>query len=313
MLKKLVLLIVFMMLVGCAGWSKRHTHSMSHNVSSSESVKKTNPNLKVGASDWVVNNGNCVLTFPYDAVGNNKNAFIVADETFAKSLMEFRTEIGTSSNPKIVKKIEWTGGCDSNGKASGYGQLYAALFPDPIIRFGEDHHWLTLEGTVKDGQFYGQVKAETGYTYTGTLGRHKTEFYSEDGKFFWSENDLQEYKKPSLKIARLKDEANKEEKERAAQEHTAAVEAKCMNTPKCRAKKEQEERERQAQRERERQYEREHKCDHVYAGKTFKGPGGIFGIIQSYEVIGFSPSTGQVTIRRPSGDTQEIACDDIPK
>jgi hypothetical protein len=104
-----------------------------------------------------------------------------------------------------------------------------------------------------------------------------------------------------------------ETEQRIAQQKAEAEEARCNASPQCRAEKERKERERQAQRERERQYEREHKCDHIYAGKTFKGPGGIFGIIQSYEVIGFSPSTGQVTIRRPSGDTQEIACDDIPK
>ena len=42
------------------------------------------------------------------------------------------------------------------------------------------------------------------------------------------------------------------------------VEAKCMATPKCRAKKEQEERQRQA----EAQRHREQSCDHLYAGKA---------------------------------------------
>lgn len=94
---------------------------------------------------------------------------------------------------------------------------------------------------------------------------------------------------------------------------TAVVEAKCMATPKCRAKKEQEERQREAERQREREYERAHQCDHIYAGRTFDAPGGVFQIVQTYQVIGFSSTTGKVTIRRPSGDTQETTCDAIPK
>ncbi|MCF7988539.1 MAG: hypothetical protein K9L60_13370 [Methylovulum sp.] len=91
------------------------------------------------------------------------------------------------------------------------------------------------------------------------------------------------------------------------------VEAKCMATPKCRAKKEQEERQRQAEAQRQREYERAHQCDHIYAGRTFDAPGGVFQIVQTYQVIGYSSRTGKVTIRLPSGDTQETTCDAIPK
>ena len=91
------------------------------------------------------------------------------------------------------------------------------------------------------------------------------------------------------------------------------VEAKCMATPKCRAQKEQEERQRQAEAQRQREYKRAHQCDHIYAGRTFDAPGGVFQIVQTYQVIGFSPRTGKVTIRRPGGDTQETTCDAIPE
>jgi len=56
-------------------------------------------------------------------------------------------------------------------------------------------------------------------------------------------------------------------------------------------------------------------CSHVYSGKVIrtKGPLGL-GLIK-WEVVGFSSSTGRVTIRDKAGaaGTREIACKQIPK
>ena len=61
---------------------------------------------------------------------------------------------------------------------------------------------------------------------------------------------------------------------------------------------------------------KERVCAHVYVGKQFSGKGGIFNMEWRYEVVGFSVSTGKVTITEVSDPKrqfrQEITCQDVP-
>lgn len=56
-------------------------------------------------------------------------------------------------------------------------------------------------------------------------------------------------------------------------------------------------------------------CEHVYIGKVFEGKSAMFGIKQTYEVVGFSPKTGKATITQPHDRNfrQEVNCYDIPE
>lgn len=66
--------------------------------------------------------------------------------------------------------------------------------------------------------------------------------------------------------------------------------------------------------EKNRRHERLGKCQHLYIGRIFSGPGGVFGIKQGYEVMGFSPQTGQATIKSSGSDyRQEVSCSSIPE
>ena len=61
---------------------------------------------------------------------------------------------------------------------------------------------------------------------------------------------------------------------------------------------------------------KERACAHVYVGKQFSGKGGIFNMKWRYEVVGFSVSTGKVTITEVSDPKrqfrQEITCQEVP-
>lgn len=125
-------------------------------------------------------------------------------------------------------------------------------------------------------------------------------------------------KKQALEVIQ-KAEKRKEEyyAEVLRKEKEEAVNAKCMKNPKCRAEKERDEQEleliiqqqrKQAQLEKE--FEKAHECDHVYVGKFFEG--GLFNMVK-FEVVRFSESTREVTVRSVDGGRQqEVECSQIP-
>jgi hypothetical protein len=59
---------------------------------------------------------------------------------------------------------------------------------------------------------------------------------------------------------------------------------------------------------------RKSNCPHVYMGKVFTAEGGVLGLQQEYQVLGFSASQGKATIKSYNGNwTGEISCENIPE
>ena len=170
MLKKIILLAVLVTLVvGCTNRPRRYARtqpsagqliSAKEKSSSNKAAEMSNSKIKLGSSEWLVN-GNCVLTLPDEVIKKDKNAPIIASSGFIEQVSKYRAAVAENSTSDIVQnsKITWSGGCNSNGKADGHGIFSAKLFDFYARTWGNslEYYWIHIEGTMKDGQFYGKL------------------------------------------------------------------------------------------------------------------------------------------------------------
>lgn len=195
--------------------------STTNQLISEKIPEMKNSKIKLGLSDWLVN-GNCALTFPHEMVKNGKDGDvpIVATNHFVELEKKYRAAIAQNSNSEIVKnsKFTWSGGCNSNGRTEGNGVLSASIFDDYARTWNNApySYWVDINGTMKDGQFYGKMESQTGNSNPSAPGRLTTKVitsYAINGKFFFSERDFKEYENPSLKDIRLVEEERERKKE----------------------------------------------------------------------------------------------------
>jgi TPR repeat protein len=114
--------------------------------------------------------------------------------------------------------------------------------------------------------------------------------------------EIQAEKEKQEQLAREIKRQEEERQKKAEEEYRRAEEERRLA----------EENERQRQREEEERRNAQ-ACAHVYVGKVFTYRGGIFQMEWQTEVIGFSPTTQQVTIRDTDGYTQTVSCSAIPE
>jgi len=181
----------------------------------SETVRKINPNLKVGPSDWVVNDGACALTFPENLIRQK----IKDRDGF--NLSKILSEIAQNNT------LKWKGSCDAGGKANGNGELSARFHYTDKVRqvFTTNTYnvtregYILLKGEMVNGQFYGELVMEvsegSGSDPFGSPTTDTSKHFILNGETFTSLRDLQEYENPLLKTTRLEEEERKiQEKER---------------------------------------------------------------------------------------------------
>ena len=275
--------------------SKLQSSQSEENVklppSSEKQEKKSYLNLKLVPPDLAVNDGACILAFPVELLkkSDSSSHWDGRYNGFLNQLDVFLAEI--AQNPP-----NWSGECDNNRKANGSGKIEVIFNSKRTGKIeGTDRNYpnkyaVSIEGTMKNGAFVGKVSTVIespgwdGYFYNCFSDVH----FMEDGKFFSSLTEAQEFKDPSLKPLRLAEEKRK---------------AKELEKQKELDKREQRQK-----------YERTKNCGHVYTGKVFTATGGVFGWQQKYQVLGFSASQGKATVKSYNGSwTGEANCEDIPE
>lgn len=200
--------------------------------------------------------------------------------------------------PDGTGKVTWTGGC-LNGKATGKGTLRH-------IKNGiESFKYI---GPKKEGYNHGRGKMVwgDGDVYIGEIKKGKKHG---KGTYYFSGKSCK--RKPSELcrkkfVGKYKDDKHSYGKMTYYKTNNF-YEGSYTNNKRVGKLNDTVIRERN-------KYDRTKNCQHVYVGRVFEAKGGILGIKQQYKVLGFSSSTGKVTVRPYNGGSaQEGYCSEIPE
>lgn len=185
-----------------------------------------------GEIDVQSRNGLCKLTIPEQLIGSAMQG------KFQSEFLDQNFAAAFHGSP-----LQWSGGCDSNNRADGENKSLTGKFSFLAKKQSVNNlKWynvsynatVSLNGTVKNGQFFGKLDFEIDVPIPGTImaWNAKKTFFLLNGVNYSSLRDVEETANPSLKIARLKAEAEfqraeekrKTEEEKRQREESAARE-----------------------------------------------------------------------------------------